>query len=315
MKNLLDQVRNERQLKSLTGLSRNEFDTLLEAFLICLEEIKQEQYRKNRRHRKRRPGGGRKGALATAANKLFFILYYLKNYPTFDVLAFTFDISLSKAQENVQKLIPVLKRAVEKLNLLPERSFKKAEELSQLVENNEDIMIDVTEREHFRPKGNKKQRQYYSGKKKKHTVKNTVMAKASKKILFLGKTVPGSVHDYRLFKREFDPNEDWFKTVVGWLDLGYQGIKSDYKSPEHIHIPHKKPKKSKSNPTPSLTHKQKQENKYIGSKRVAVEHAIGGIKIFHILTIKFRNRTKNFVDEVIYLVTGLWNLKKSYVFQ
>ena len=153
MKNLLDQVRNERQLKSLTGLSRKEFDTLLEAFLICLEEIKQEQYRKNRRHRKRRPGGGRKGALATAPNKLFFILYYLKNYPTFDVLAFTFDISLSKAQENVQKLIPVLKRAVEKLNLLPERSFKKAEELSQLVENNEDIMIDVTEREHFRPKG------------------------------------------------------------------------------------------------------------------------------------------------------------------
>ena len=117
-----------------------------------------------------------------------------------------------------------------------------------------------------------------------------MIAKASKKILFLGKTVPGSVHDYRLFKREFDPNEDWFKTVVGWLDLGYQGIKSDYQSPEHIHIPHKKPKKSKSNPTPSLTHKQKQENQHIGSKRVAIEHAIGGIKIFHILTIKFRNR-------------------------
>jgi len=315
MKNLLDQVKNERQLKSLIGLSQKEFDTLLEVFLVCLEEIKQEQYRKNRKHRKRRPGGGRKGALGTAANKLFFILCYLKNYPTFDVLAFIFGISLSKAQENVKKLIPVLKRAEEKLDVLPKRSFKEAAELAQIVENNEDIMIDVTEREHFRPKDNKKQRKYYSGKKKKHTVKNTVISTASKKILFLGKTVPGSIHDYRLFKNEFNPNEDWFKSVEGWFDLGYQGIKTDYQSPENIHIPHKKPKKSKTNPNPSLTHKQKQENQYIGSKRVAVEHAIGGIKIFHILTTKFRNRAKDFVDNVVFLVTGLWNLKNSYVFQ
>jgi hypothetical protein len=91
-------------LKSLTGLSRKGFDRLLNAFSACLEEMKQEQYRKNRRRRKRRPGGGRKGALVTAENKLFFILYYLKNYPTFDVLAFTFEISLSKAQEN--RLVP-----------------------------------------------------------------------------------------------------------------------------------------------------------------------------------------------------------------
>jgi hypothetical protein len=146
-------------------------------------------------------------------------------------------------------------------------------------------------------------------------VENTVISDAPKRILFIGKTVPGSVHDYRLFKNEFDPNEDWFKSVTGWFDLGYHGIKTDYKSSEHIRIPHKKPRKSKANPNPSLTCKQKRENKYIGSKRIAVEHAIGGIKIFHILTTKFRNRTKNFVDDVIFLVAGLWNLKNSFVVQ
>ncbi|MCK5525246.1 MAG: hypothetical protein KAI83_19125 [Thiomargarita sp.] len=48
----------------------------------------------------------------------------------------------------------------------------------------------------------------------------------------------------------------------------------------------------------------------MASKRVVVEHAIGGMKSFQILSTKFRNRiTKNWVDEVIFQVAGLWNLK------
>ncbi len=58
------------------------------------------------------------------------------------------------------------------------------------------------------------------------------------------------------------------------------------------------PKKSKKNPNPSLTRKQKAQNKKMASKRVVVEHAIGGMKSFQILSTKFRNRiTKNLVDE------------------
>lgn len=96
------------------------------------------------------------------------------------------------------------------------------------------------------------------------------------------------------------------------MDLGYQGIKKDYSDTQHIHIPNKITRKSSKNPNPFLTREQKTENKQIGSKRVVVEHAIGGMKAFHILSTRFRNRAKNLVDDVFYQVAGLWNLKILY---
>ncbi len=315
MRNFLNETRSERQFRSLTGLSRKQFDQLLDKFVSCLEIMKNEEYKNNRKNRKRRPGGGRKGLLETPEKKLFFILYYLKNYPTFDVLGFVFGMSTSKAAENVHALLPVLERAERDLKILPKRVFKKAMEFSEVFDDNQNIMIDATEREHFRPGNKKQQKAYYSGKKKRHTVKNTVISDQDKRLVFVGRTSPGSMHDYALFKKEFNPKEDWFHTVKGWLDLGYQGIKTDYQSPENIRIPHKKPRKSKKNPHPSLTSEQKEENRRIGRKRVPVEHAIGGMKIFHILTIKIRNKLKKFTDKVIYVVAGLWNLKNSHAFQ
>ncbi|MFO1432919.1 MAG: transposase family protein [Candidatus Competibacteraceae bacterium] len=144
MRIFLNDVRNERQLKSLIGLSREEFDKLLEVFSVCLEEIKNNKYRKNRKNRKRRPGGGRTGSLGTPENKLFFILYYLKNYPTFDVLGFIFDMNPSKSHENVKKLTPILRRAQRRLQILPKQHFKNADEFYQVVENTKNIAIDAT---------------------------------------------------------------------------------------------------------------------------------------------------------------------------
>lgn len=51
-------TRSERQLKSLTGLGKKQFEELLLAFSESLTEISDEAYRKNRTKRSRRPGGG-----------------------------------------------------------------------------------------------------------------------------------------------------------------------------------------------------------------------------------------------------------------
>ena len=99
------------------------------------------------------------------------------------------------------------------------------------------------------------------------------------------------------------------------MDLGYQGIKDRYPKFHEIQIPHKKPRKSKNHPNPTLTPKQKKENRTISRTRVAVEHLIGDLKSFQILTIKFRNQAKNMADQVILLVAGLCNLKNDYVVQ
>jgi len=141
MKDFLEKVRNERQFLALTGLSMKQFDELLKEFSACLEIIKNERYKKNRKARVRRPGGGRKGVLTTPEHKLFFTLCFLKSYPTFDRLGFVFDMSPSKAQENIKKLIPVLKIALKNLHVLPKRHFKEVADLEQLVGNSEHIAL------------------------------------------------------------------------------------------------------------------------------------------------------------------------------
>jgi hypothetical protein len=40
--------------------------------------------------------------------KLLFVLYYYKTYPTFDVLGTQFNMARSKANENLHKLWPIL---------------------------------------------------------------------------------------------------------------------------------------------------------------------------------------------------------------
>lgn len=141
-----------------------------------------------------------------------------------------------------------------------------------------------------------------------------MIATLSKWILFLGYTVAGSIHDYTRFKQEFPVDEQtddlgkWFEAFVLWLDLGYLGTQKTYAAQE-INMPHKKPRKSKNNPSPALTDEQKAENHEISRIRVVVEHAISGLKRFNIMTHRFRNRLKDFVDTAALLAAGLWNWK------
>ena len=100
----------------------------------------------------------------------------------------------------------------------------------------------------------------------------------------------------------------WFKDFILWLDLGYLGVREAYEADE-VKIPHKKPRKSKNNPYPALTEKQKAENRYISRARVIVEQAISGLKRFNIMVHKFRNHLDGFVDTVAFLAAGLWNWK------
>jgi hypothetical protein len=301
-------IRSERQFRACTGLPQKEFDLLLSEFTKCLELTQQQRYKKHRLQRKRKPGGGRKGTLSTPELKLFFILFYLKTYPTFDVLGCLFDLSPAKAQENVIKLLPILKQAEKRLHVLPHRYFKPASNNEQDNENIQKIIIDATERPRSRPHHARKQKHYYSGKKRHHTLKNTVIADGHKGIPVVGPTAPGSRHDYALLKEELDSNQPGLSSVEAFVDLAYQGIKDRYPTFHAIHIPHKKPRKSKNNPNPTLTRQQKKENRAISRVRVAVEHLIGDLKSFQILTIKFRNQVKNMADQVILLVAGLCNL-------
>ncbi len=137
------------------------------------------------------------------------------------------------------------------------------------------------------------------------------MSLPDKMIVFLGRTFSGHNHDYSMLKQELPPDLDWFADLHVRVDLGYLGIQSDYHG-EQIAVPHKKPRRSKKNPSTQLSDAQKAANTVLSQVRIFVEHAIGGMKRYAILVHSFRNRIENFEDDAIGICAGLWNLVLSY---
>jgi Helix-turn-helix of DDE superfamily endonuclease len=88
MLNIRRVLDNERLLRSLTGLNRPGFDKLCEVF----GEVYDQALQSDPKPRQRARGGGRKARLGSVEAKLFFILFYFKVYPTFDVLGWLFDL-------------------------------------------------------------------------------------------------------------------------------------------------------------------------------------------------------------------------------
>jgi hypothetical protein len=115
------QIRDNRQRKALTGLSQAQCDHLLPFCSAIYEATQQKTYEEGVESgiRKRKPGGGSTGKLPTMADKLQFVLYYYKTYPTFDVLGTHFAMARSKAHENLHKLSPMLYDTLVHLDLMP----------------------------------------------------------------------------------------------------------------------------------------------------------------------------------------------------
>lgn len=168
------EIRDDRQMRALTGVSIEKLETLEVAFAKAFGEEKQSRYQKQlsdgKRHRK--PGGGQKGKLPTIREKLLFVLYYLKVYPTFDVLGAQFGLARSKACENLHFLYPILCKALISMGVFPHRKFETVEAFRAACQNIEILLIDATERPHRRPVDHEKQEDLYSGKKESHPQKH-----------------------------------------------------------------------------------------------------------------------------------------------
>lgn len=157
--------------------------------------------------------------------------------------------------------------------------------------------IDATEQEIPRPKNKRRRKNYYSGKKKKHTVKTQITVNKKGLILHKTKHRKGKQHDYDIFKKTGPPPIPP-KVEIG-VDLGYFGIKKDY--PElNVNIPVKKPKGKE------LTRQERRCNKKQRKARVIVEHTISWMKKYRIMAEEFRNRLTRY-DRMTSIVCGLVN--------
>lgn len=145
----------DRQYKALTGLDKLHFDKLSDTFKHCEQQLQEAHYREYQAFYDRKPSKAGKPLFEQASEKLFFLLFYLKTYPTFDVLGFTFGCSGKTAHTNLYKYLPVLQKALANLGVLPARRFEQPDEFIDFVRNEQELLIDATERAHHRKKTSK----------------------------------------------------------------------------------------------------------------------------------------------------------------
>jgi hypothetical protein len=291
--NIRTALRTDRMCKALTGLTVDEFKDLLVDFSWNYAEYEA----KKKPKRKRKIGGGAHGILETMEEKLFYSLFYLKTYPTFDVASFYVGFARSKACEWAHRLFPVLEQTMRRKLVLPQRKISDPDEFLRLFPEVKEVFIDGIERSRQRPKKKKSATKTYSGKKKQHTRKSVVVTDKKRRILAITKQKSGRRHDKRLADKD-DIFKQIPKDIIAMADTGFQGADHDH---GNILIPKKKPKGRE------LTYEEKEINKIISSYRVIVEHAIGGIKRYRCIAERLRNR-KAFIDDTLLLLSaGLWN--------
>ena len=155
MYNLFSNVKSDREFSATTGLSKVEFYELVYEF----EETEAQQ------KAERLATGGRKQVLSDAAGRLFLILYYMKTYPSFDVLGLSFGIDATTAERYVVELLPVVAKTLRKLKCLPARKAEEIARLEELLGKTDRLLIDATERPVERPGDQDEQKGKYSGKK------------------------------------------------------------------------------------------------------------------------------------------------------
>lgn len=283
-------------MRALTGLSPAEFDALLKCFEQTWNDFAYEHFICGRQ-RQRAYGGGRKPALKEPADKLLFILFYFRLYPTQEAQGFFFGLSQEQANAWIHRLTPLLSKALGYDAQLPERQASRLEALLQAQPVLE-FFLDGTERPRRRPKDNELQKQFYSGKKKRHTVKNNVITDRDGRVLYLSGTFEGKKADKAIADEEgygFPPGSTVYQ------DKGFQGH-----APPGVQVkqPKKKPRGGE------LSEQEKASNQEINRERVRVEHAIGGVKVFRIVSDVFRNWKQGYDDAVMEIACGLNNVRR-----
>jgi len=195
--------RNARKFLALTGITSKEFNRLLPAFEQAYARAYPTHRTQTGKPRQRKPGGGRKSPLDSIEQKLLFALVYQKTYPVQTLLGEVFELSQSRTNEWIHRLLPILKDALDDLGVLPERDPHQFAQHEKHQGGSHDYLIDGTERRRQRPKNPEKQTLHYSGKKKTHSDKNIVIAhRRTKRVGYLSKTYAGKMHDKKVADAE-----------------------------------------------------------------------------------------------------------------
>ena len=288
-----------RSFLSFTGVTRQQFNVILKD--VKRNHRKQEERRLSKRKRQRAIGAGRKFDLELE-DQLVMLLVRCRLYLTRELTGYMFGLDQSNVWRNITYLEPTVKRSVPIPAKLRADS-KKISDMQQLQLLFPELiaMTDGTEQTIPRPKNKTKRSTHYSGKKKRHTVKNQITANQNGQIVHKPPHSPGRRNDYAILKIKHPalPGE-----LAVFYDLGYLGVEKDFPEQASV-LPYKK------EPGRELTMHQKEWNRLQRSVRIKVEHVISRIKKFRISSDTFRNRLCRY-DTISDIVCGIVNLKARW---
>jgi hypothetical protein len=274
--------------RSLTGHSVAAFDALYAAFAPVYEQRRRTAplTRRGSQPRQRAVGAGAQFHHDLRTRLLMTVLW-LRLYPTYEVLGWLFSLDKTNAHATVGDLLPALETLAEFPFERPAAERKKLRSVAAVMDAFPDVrlVIDAKEQPVQRPKSTKeddRQRPYYSGKKKRHTLKNQVAVTPEGRIGAVSESVPGGAnHDLTLLRGSgllgcLAPEEG------AMLDKGYDGIRNDYPH-QPLYLPHKA---RRNHP---LTAEEKAYNRHLARYRVVVEHTNAQLNQFQALTQVYRH--------------------------
>ena len=225
--------------------------------------------------RQRAIGGGDTFDLGPA-DQLLATVVWLRHYPTEEVLGFLFGVSDSTARRAVRRCLPILEAAGQDTMRMPDPGKGRRKGLPRLLADTPGlaVVIDTFEQRVQRPR--RRQRAYYSGKKKAHTLKSQVTVDEDGAVVDVGESRPGRWADLKVLQRS-GLRRKLPKGVGALADLAYVGMAELH--PEGLGAtPRRKPR---GKPRPP---EDRRYNRAFSRRRIVVEHAIGRLRRYQAVT-------------------------------
>jgi len=259
-------------------------------------ETKRLSYKRNR---ERDIGAGKRFKLIVK-DRVIMVLVYYRLYITYTLMEFLFGLHQSNVCRNIQKIEGLIRQCLP----IPQKLYNVTKSLKSIEEVEHYFpgfiaFVDCSEQQIPRPKNKKRKRIYYSGKKKKHTVKNLYTANQNGLIIYKTKHRQiGRKHDYNIYKKNYP---ELPKDITTMFDLGFLGVEKDYPDLKSS-LPIKKEKGH------VLTVHEREYNRNHSVKRIVIEHTIARLKKYRIMNDVFRNRLRKY-DRMSDVVSGLVNYR------
>jgi hypothetical protein len=274
--------------KSLTGLEVAAFDALYTEFAPAhVQRLENTPLTKRTQQPRQRALGAGRPHQHDLRDRLLMALFWLRVYPTYEVLGFFFSLNKTNAEDNVKDVLTTLRTQTDFAFEHPTNERKKLHSAQAVMEAFPDVrlVIDAKEQRIQRPKSTKdndRQKPYYSGKKKAHTLKTQIGVAPDGRVDAVSESVPGGAnHDLTLLRQsgwmgQLDEDE------AAMMDKGYDGIRNDYPG-RRIYQP------DKARRNHPLTDEQKASNRVVSSSRMVVEHTLAQMSQFQVLAQVFRH--------------------------